>query len=97
MITKDDFILDPCKATPGFEFFPKKTKKIDLSLLLTKFKEKDYFIEKDSSPFLIIIKTKIGDVTIFSSMKVIIKGTDDEAKAKKLLDEILQIISSIEK
>jgi ArsR family metal-binding transcriptional regulator len=94
-ITIDQFILDPCKATPGFEFFPKFTKKIDLEKLLNKFKLKKIFIEKESIPFFITIKHKDSEVTIFSSLKIIIKNINEEDSATQILKFILCIINDV--
>lgn len=89
----DSFILDSCKATPGFEFFPKKPIKIDLEKLLMKLRTKNYYIEKDNSPFLIILKTKKGTVTIFSSLKIIIRDITQEKVAKVILTDLLKTIN----
>jgi ArsR family metal-binding transcriptional regulator len=94
-ISVDKFILDPCKATPGFEFFPKFSKKIDLEKLLNKFKLKTFFIEKNSIPFFITIKYKDSEITIFSSLKIIIRNIAQEDKAKEYLQNILLIINDI--
>ncbi|MFA5745965.1 MAG: hypothetical protein WCX82_01330 [archaeon] len=92
-LSVDSFILDSCKATPGFEFFPKKSTKIDLEKLLMTLRTKNYYIEKDNSPFLIIIKTKKGTVTIFSSLKIIIRETTQEKVAKAILTDLLKVIN----
>lgn len=92
-LSVDSFILDSCKATPGFEFFPKKTTKIDLEKLLMKLRTKNYYIEKDNSPFLIVLKTKKGTVTIFSSLKIIIRDTTQEKVAKDILTDLLKTIN----
>ena len=89
----DSFILDSCKATPGFEFYPKKSTKVDLEKLLMKFRAKNYFIEKDNTPFLIILKTKKGTVTIFSSLKIIVRETTQEKVAKEILTDLLKTIN----
>jgi len=34
MLTEKDFIQDTCKATPGFEYYPKKFIEINVSKLL---------------------------------------------------------------
>ncbi|MDD3245161.1 MAG: hypothetical protein PHU47_03365 [Candidatus ainarchaeum sp.] len=92
-LTTESFLLDSCKATPGFEFFPKKNKKINLEKLVMKLRAKNYFIEKDNSPFLVMIKTKKGETTIFSSLKIIIRDVKDQKEAKKILSELLNIIN----
>jgi hypothetical protein len=89
----ESFILDSCKATPGFEFFPKKPTKIDLEKLLMKLRTKNYYIEKDNTPFLIILKTKKGTITIFSSLKIIIRDTTQEKVAKQILIDLLKVIN----
>lgn len=89
----DSFILDSCKATPGFEFFPKRPIKIDLEKLLMKLRTKSYYIEKDNTPFLVVLKTKKGTITIFSSLKIIIRDTTQEKIAKDILKNLLVIIN----
>jgi hypothetical protein len=46
---------------------------------------KKYCIEKDNSPFLVVLKTKKGTITIFSSLKIIIRDTTQEKVAKTIL------------
>ncbi len=92
-LSVNSFILDSCKATPGFEFFPKKSTKIDLEKLLMKLRTKNYYIEKDNSPFLIVLKTKKGTITIFASLKIIIRDTTQEKVAKEILTGLLKIIN----
>jgi ArsR family metal-binding transcriptional regulator len=94
MLTINDFILDACKITPGFEFYPKKRRKIELTGLLNILKEKGYYLDKDNSPFFIIVKTKDGAITIFSSFKIVVRETEDENLAKKMVEDILQVIDS---
>lgn len=93
-LTLDSFILDSCKATPGFEFFPKRSRKIDLEKLLMTLRTKNYYIEKDNSPFLIVLKTKKGTITIFSSLKIIIRDTTQEKVAKQILSDLLKVINA---
>ena len=92
-LSVDSFILDSCKATPGFEFYPKKSTKIDLEKLLMTLRTKSYFIEKDNTPFLIVLKTKKGTITIFSSLKIIIRDTTQEKVAKTMLTDLLKVIN----
>ena len=92
-LSVDSFILDSCKATPGFEFYPKKSTKIDLEKLLMTLRTKNYFIEKDNTPFLIVLKTKKGTITIFSSLKIIIRDTTQEKVAKAMLTDLLKVIN----
>jgi len=92
-LSVDSFILDSCKATPGFEFYPKKSTKIDLEKLLMTLRTKNYFIEKDNTPFLIVLKTKKGTITIFSSLKIIIRDTTQEKVAKTMLTDLLKVIN----
>lgn len=93
ILSIDSFILDSCKATPGFEFYPKKSKKVDLEKLIMVLRTKKYFIEKDNSPFLVVLKTKKGTITIFSSLKIIIRDTTQEKVAKTILTDLLKVIN----
>jgi len=95
MLSISDFILDSCKITPGFEFYPKKRKKIDLTPLLGLLSEKGYYLDKDNSPFFLHIKTKEGTITLFSSLKVVVRETDDENVAKKMIADLLELINSL--
>ena len=94
-LSVESFILDTCKATPGFEFFPKRPIKINLEKLLMSLRTKNYFIEKDNSPFLIILKTKKGTITIFASLKIIIRDTTQEKVAKAMLTDLLKVINEV--
>jgi len=95
MLSISDFILDSCKITPGFEFYPKKRKKIDLTPLLGLLSEKGYYLDKDNSPFFLQIKTKEGTITLFSSLKIVVRETDDEDVAKKMIADLLELINSL--
>jgi len=88
-----DFILDSCKVTPGFEFYPKRNKKIDTNDLLKHLTTNGYYISKDNSPFYIHVKTKEGEMTIFSSLKIIVKDLTDEDAAKKIVTNLLIVIN----
>lgn len=96
MLTIKDFILDSCKSTPGFEYYYKKNKKIDLEKLKKAFEAcEDIYISKDNSPFYIHIKTKDGEATIFSSLKIMVKDLVDEEQSNKLFNEILKYVNTI--
>jgi len=88
-----DFILDSCKVTPGFEFYPKKNKKIDVKDLMSHLSTNGYYISKDNSPFYIHVKVKEGEMTIFSSLKIIVKDLTDEDEAKKIVSNLLVVIN----
>lgn len=92
-LTVNSFLLDSCKATPGFEFYPKINITINLEKLVMKLRGRKYFIEKDNSPFLIVIKTKKGEATIFSSLKIIIREAKDQKEATKILVDLLKTIN----
>ncbi|MEI8364691.1 MAG: hypothetical protein WCF78_04535 [archaeon] len=88
-----DFILDSCKVTPGFEFYPKKNKKIDIKDLMNHLSTNGYYISKDNSPFYIHVKVKEGEMTIFSSLKIIVKDLTIEDQAKKIVGNLLVVIN----
>jgi ArsR family metal-binding transcriptional regulator len=94
-LTLKDFILDPCKATPGFEFFLRKNKKIDISKLTNKLKSKKYFIEKDSQPFFVSFNIDKSKITVFKSLKIIIRNIDDKENAENLLNKILPLLNEV--
>jgi len=95
MLTEKDFIQDTCKATPGFEYYPKKFLEIDVSKLLIVLKENSYYISKDNSPFYIHVKKKDLEASIFSSLKIIVKHTTFEEDADVLLKDILKHVNNI--
>jgi hypothetical protein len=84
VLTEKDFIQDTCKATPGFEYYPKKV-----------LKENDFYISKDNSPFYVHVKKKDLEASIFSSGKIIIKNTIIEEDASVFLKLILAIINKM--
>lgn len=92
-LTPESFILDSCKATPGFEYYPKRNIKISLEKLIMILRTKNYYIEKDNSPFLVILKTKKGTITLFSSLKIIIRDTTQEKVANQMLLDLLKVIN----
>jgi len=95
MLSEKDFILDSCKVTPGFEFYSKKRKKIDLSKLKDLLVNDEIYISKDNSPFYLHVKTSLAEATIFSSLKIIIKDLIEEDKAKVVFNKILDIINRL--
>lgn len=95
MLTEKDFIQDTCKATPGFEYYPKKFVEINVSSLLKVLKENDFYISKDNFPFYIHVKNKDLEASIFSSGKIIIKNTTEEESANIFLKNILNFINKI--
>ncbi|MCK9293210.1 MAG: hypothetical protein WCY27_03625 [archaeon] len=95
MLEEKDFILDSCKVTPGFEFYPKKRKKIDLGKLKDLLTGDEIYISKDNSPFYLHIKTDLAEVTVFSSLKIIIKDLVEEDKAKVVFNKVLGVINRL--
>lgn len=95
MFTEKDFLKDSCMATPGFEYYLKKRKKIDLNELSKVLRECGIYISKDNAPFYIHVKTDLCEATIFSSLKIIIKDLIDEDKASKAFNLILENINKI--
>jgi hypothetical protein len=95
VLTEKDFIQDTCKATPGFEYYPKKFLEINVSNLLKVLKENDFYISKDNSPFYVHVKKKDLEASIFSSGKIIIKNTIIEEDASVFLKLILAIINKM--
>jgi hypothetical protein len=95
MLTEKDFIQDSCKSTPGFEYYAKRNKKIDLEKLKVILDKTKIYVSKDNSPFYIHVKTDIGEATIFASLKIMIKDLMDEEQANKLFNQILKQINKI--
>jgi ArsR family metal-binding transcriptional regulator len=94
-ITEKDFIQDTCKATPGFEYYPKKFTEINVSNLLDLLYKNEFYISKDNSPFYIHVKKKDLEATIFSSLKIIIKNITEEDAATKSFNTILKFANKI--
>lgn len=91
-LSKDSFILDPCLATPGFEFLCRENVRLDLDCLVKNLKNNNIYLEKDSSPFFLVIKSKYGEATIFNNIKIIVRvETKEEANA--FLELLLDLIN----
>ncbi len=91
-IDKDAFLLDPCVATTGFEFLCKAFAKLDIEALAKDLKKRKIFIEKNNSPFFVVIKTKLGEVSIFSNIKLIVRVSTKE-EAYEVLETLLPSIN----
>jgi hypothetical protein len=92
VLEKKDFILDPCVASVGFEFFSKKQLKLDVDLFAKKAKQNKIFVEKNNSPFFIELKTKFGLVIVYNNLKIIVR-VDTKEEANKILEFLLKIIN----
>ncbi|MDD4050157.1 MAG: hypothetical protein PHX47_04095 [Candidatus ainarchaeum sp.] len=95
VLTEKDFIQDTCKATPGFEYYPKKFLELNVSKLIPILKENDFYISKDNSPFYLHVKKKELEASIFSSAKIIIKNTSVEEDASLFLLDILVCLNKV--
>lgn len=95
MLTEDMFIMDTCKSTPGFEFYPRFSKKIDVLMLSKELQKKGYYLDKDGSPFFIDVNSSNGKLTIFNSLKILIKDQISEDTARILLKDVLSAINTI--
>ena len=89
------YLLRPCKSTAAFEALPSTTNekiKLDLAACQTILESLGYE-EICDAKVMIILKKEI-EVTIYSDGKLILK-TDEESKAKKIMNEIYDKILSM--
>jgi hypothetical protein len=91
-LTKESFILDPCVATTGFEFLCKSDFKVDLDKVVKIFKKNNVFVEKDNSPFFIVVKSKYGEANIFNNIKIIVR-VETKEEAYDFLEQLLESIN----
>jgi len=86
-----DFVGKPCKSRMAFEFIPKKKQKLGLGKIAEVLREKEVMVEIET-PFLLILKFKGKDISLFRSGKIIVKETSEEKEAKKTAEELIKKI-----
>lgn len=76
-----DFIVKPCSSRTGYDFFPRRQQKIDLSKASQKLREKGYNIDFETPIFF---SAKVGgkSVSVFKSGKISVKDEKNEEEAR---------------
>ncbi|MEW6295884.1 MAG: hypothetical protein AB1467_06390 [Candidatus Diapherotrites archaeon] len=86
-----DFVGKPCKSRTACEFIPKKKIELNLSLTAQNLREKEVIVEMET-PYLLLIKFKGKNISLFKSGKMIVKETQDESEARVIAEELINKI-----
>ena len=85
-----DFTGKPCTSKVSFEFFPKKKTIIDLPKAS---EELESISQIDvNSKVLLIIKIEDRTVSIFKNGKILVRGEDEEKKAREIAKKICSVL-----
>lgn len=71
------------------EFIPKKKQQLNLEGTAQKLREKDVVVDIET-PYVLILKFKGKNVSLFKSGKIIVKETPEEKTAKKIAEELME-------
>lgn len=89
-----DFVGQPCKTQLAFEFFPKKTVKIDLEKAVDFFKKKGFFVELETRVFVSILIDG-SSASVFENGKILVKDTKDRGIAVKIAEKIVEVLNGL--
>ena len=90
----DDFTGKPCNRGTAYEFFPKKQFRLDMEKISENLGKFEIQME---SKFLILLTVDEKTVSIFHSGKIMVRGEEDENKARKIAEQILKEILAVKK
>ena len=83
------FVGQPCKSRVAYEFVPKNNYDLNLTEVAKKLREKEVFIEIET-PYLLMLKSGGKDVSLFRSGKIIVKATQEKARAKEVAEKLIE-------
>jgi len=86
-----DFVGKPCRSMTACEFTPKKKIELNLSLTAQNLREKEIMVEMET-PYLLLIKFKGKNISLFKSGKIMVKETHDEKEARDIAEELINKI-----
>lgn len=85
-----DFVGKPCTSKVSYEFFPKKKIFLDLEKASEEL-EKISSIDVNSK-VLLIIKIDDKTISVFKNGKILVRGEDNEKKARKYAEKICSVL-----
>ncbi len=85
----NEFTAKSCMSKTACEFIPKKKETLNLTETAQKLREKEVMIDIET-PYLLIIKFKGKNISLFKSGKIIIKETPEEKEGKEIAKELME-------
>ncbi len=71
------------------EFIPKKKSELNLSATAKKLREKEVLVDIET-PYVLILRFKGKNISLFKSGKLIVKETPEEEEGKKIAKELME-------
>ncbi len=84
-----EFTAKSCMSKTACEFIPKKKKTLDLSKIAQKLREKEVLVDIET-PYVLILKFKGKNISLFKSGKIIVKETPEEKEGKEIAKALME-------
>ncbi len=85
----NEFTVKSCMSKTACEFIPKKKTELDLSKIAEKLRQKEVLVDIET-PYVLILKFKGKNISLFKSGKIIVKETPEEKEAQKIAEELMK-------
>jgi len=85
----NEFSVKSCMSKTACEFVPKKKQLLNLSETAQKLRKNEVIVDIET-PYLLILKFKGKNISLFKSGKIIVKETPDENKGKKIAKALME-------
>jgi len=86
-----DFSVKSCMSKTACEFVPKKKKSLNLEETAKKLRAKEVIVDIET-PYVLILKFKGKNISLFKSGKIIVKETPEEKEGRKIAKELIEKI-----
>lgn len=84
-----EFTAKSCMSKTACEFLPKKKRTMDLSRVAENLRKKEVLVDIET-PYVLILKFKGKNISLFKSGKIIIKETPEEKEGIKIAKELMK-------
>jgi len=84
-----EFTAKSCMSKTACEFIPKKKKTMDLIKVAEKLREKEVLVDIET-PYVLILKFKGKNISLFKSGKIIVKETPEEKEGKEIAKALME-------
>ena len=86
-----EFTAKSCMSKTACEFLPKKKRELDLEKVAENLRKKDVLIDIET-PFVLLLKFKGKNISLFKSGKIIVKETPEESEGKAIAKALMKKI-----
>ena len=86
-----EFTAKSCMSKTACEFLPKKKKALNLEKVAEILRKNEVLVDIET-PYVLILKFKGKNISLFKSSKIIIKETPEETEGKKIAQALMKKI-----